>query len=267
VTETPPRAALARILAHASSGLGKDGTPKPSLVVRRHAPVQRIILIVVIALIGLFTLYVIYELGRYNAGYDRLAVAQQRTEQEVQIERLEKTNHELRTKLAELDTIRIGRAREQAEVARTIGDLQAQVARESQQLAFFKGLVSQGAAEIGVKIEQVRISSGHKAGQFMIHLALVRSGRADNIVSGTLGLVVDGSSPGKSADTPLDLTMLTLGKQRELPFNFRFYQNFDQEITLPAGFKPEHLAVEVHSTRKDVAPLVQTVIWSPEPAP
>jgi hypothetical protein len=258
---------LAKMLAHASSGLSKDGTPKPSLVVRRHTPIRRIILMAAVALIGLFTLYVIYELGRYNAGYDRLAVAQQHTEQEVQIERLEKTNHELRTKLAELDTIRIGRSREQAEVARTIGDLQAQVARESQELAFYRGVVSQGAAEIGVKIGQVRVSTGHKAGQFTVHLALLRSGRPDSVVTGTLTLIVDGSSGGKSDDTPLELATLTLGKQRELPFNFRFYQNFDQEIVIPAGFKPEHLAVEVHSSRKDVAPLVQSFMWSPEPAP
>jgi hypothetical protein len=234
--------------------------------VRRHAPTRRIILISTVVLMGLFTLYVVYELGRYNAGYDRLAVAQQRTEQEVEIERLQKTNHELRTKLAELDTIRIGRAREQAEVARTIGDLQAQVARESQELAFYRGVVTQGAAEIGVKVGQVRVSAGHKPGQFMVHLALVRSGRPDSVVTGTLGVIVDGGTAEKS-DEPLDLPALTQGKLRELTFNFRFYQNFDQEIMIPAGFKPEHLAVEVHSSRKDVAPLVQDFLWSPEPAP
>ena len=91
-------------------------------------------------------------------------MAQQRTEQEVEIEHLEKTNHELRTKLAELDTIRVGRSREQAEVARTIGDLQAQVARESQELAFYRGVVTQGAAEIGVKLGQVRLCSWPQAG-------------------------------------------------------------------------------------------------------
>jgi hypothetical protein len=246
--------------------LGKDGRPKPSLVVRKHTPIRRIVLIVAIVLLGLLAFYAIYELGRYDAGYDRLAVAQQRTELEVAIERLEKTNHELRTKLAELDTIRIGRGREQAEVARTIGDLQAQVARESQELAFYRGVVTQGAAEIGVKIGQVRISSGRKPGQFTLHLSLVRSGRPDSVVTGTLGLVVDGGTGDKS-DTPLDLPALTQGKLHELPFNFRFYQNFDQEIVIPAGFKPEHLAVEVHSNRKDVAPLVQTMIWSPVPAP
>ena len=245
--------------------LGKDAAPKPSLVVRTHAPKRRIIFIAAVALLGLFAAYVVYELGRYNAGYDRLAVAQERTELEVAIEHLEKTNHELRTKLAELDTIRVGRSREQAEVARTIGDLQAQVARESQELAFYRGVVTQGAAEIGVKIGQVRISPGHKGGQFIVHLALLRSGRPDSTVAGTIGLIVDGGT-GSASDAPLDLPALTAGKLHELPFNFRFYQNFDQEIALPAGFKPEHLAVEVHSSRKDIAPLVQTFQWSLEPA-
>jgi hypothetical protein len=254
------------VLAQRSLGRSKDGRPGPSLVVRKHAPIRRIVLIAVVALLILFALYVIYELGRYDAGYDRLAVAQQRTELEVAIERLEKTNHELRTKLAELDTIRIGRAREQAEVARTIGDLQAQVARESQELAFYRGVVTQGAAEIGVKLGQVRVSSGRKPGQFTLHLSLVRSGRPDSVVTGTVGLVVDGGTGDKS-DTPLDLPALTQGKVHELTFNFRFYQNLDQEILVPAGFKPEHLAVEVHSSRKDVAPLVQTFMWNPEPTP
>ena len=244
---------------------GKDGIP--SLVVRTHAPIRRIVAAAVTALLGLFALYVIYELGRYNAGYDRMAAAQQRTELEVQIEHLEKANHELRTKLAELDTIRVGRSREQAEIARTIGDLQAQVARESQELAFYRGVVTQGTAEIGVKVGQVRISAGRKPGQFTVHLALVRSGRPDNVVTGALGFTVDGESGGGRSDTPLDLSALTSGKLRELPFNFRFYQNFDQEIVVPAGFKPEHLAIEVHSSRKDVAPLVQTILWNPEPAP
>ena len=239
---------------------------RPSLVVRAHTPVRRIVMIAAVTLVGLFALYVIYELGRYDAGYDRLAAAQERTEQEVQIEHLEKANHDLRTKLAELDTIRVGRAREQAEVARNIGDLQAQVARQSQELAFYRGVVTQGAAEMGVKIGEVRVSTGRKPGQFTVHLALVRSGKVDNTVSGTLALTVDGESNGKS-DTPLDLPVLTPGKLPELPFNFRFYQNFDQEILIPAGFKPEHLAIEVHSSRKDAAPVVQTFLWNPEPAP
>jgi hypothetical protein len=112
----------------------------------------------------------------------------------------------------------------------------------------------------------VRIAAGRKPGQFVVHLALVRSGRPDNVVTGILGLTVDGQSAEKTTTT-LDLAALTPGTGRELPFNFRFYENFDQEITIPAGFKPEHLGVEVRSSRKDVAPLVQTFLWSLEASP
>ena len=87
-------------------------------------------------------------------------MAQQRTELEVKIEHLEKDNREMRTQLAELDTFRVGRLHEQQEVSRAMGELQAQVAQQSQELNFYRGVVAQGAVSIGVKIEQLRITAG-----------------------------------------------------------------------------------------------------------
>jgi Family of unknown function (DUF6776) len=234
---------------------------RPSLVIRTHSPQRRLILLgVVVVLVGL-AMYIIYELGRFNAGYDRLEAAQQRTELEVEIERLGRSNHELRTQLAELDTIRIGRAREQAEVTRTIGDLQAQVARQTQELAFYRGIVAQSATAVGVKVQQVHITAGNKAQKFAVHIALVRSVRPDAVAVGAVGLSIDGmTSDGKS--TTLDLTALTPAKQKELPFNFRYFENLDQDVALPAGFKPEKLAIEVRSNKKDVAPSSQSFLWT-----
>src|SRR3569832_74051 len=158
---------------------------RPNLVIRSHSPTRRLVLIGVIVLIAALALYIVYEYGRFNAGYDRLAAAQQRTELEVEIERLNKSNRELRTHLAQLDTISNGRAREQAEVTRTISDLQAQVAKQSQELAFYRGSVAQGAAAVGVKVQQVHITTGTKAQHFMMHIALMRSVRPDNVAVGS----------------------------------------------------------------------------------
>ena len=232
---------------------------RPNLVIRTHSPARRLIIIGVITLIAAFALYIVYELGRFNAGYDRLEVAQQRTELEVEIERLGKSNRELRTQLAELDTIRIGRAREQAEVTRTIGDLQATVARQTQELAFYRGIVAQGATAVGVKVQQVHIAAGAKPQHFLLHLALVRSVRPDSVAVGSIALSVDGSTAdGK----PLTLDLPALAKQKELPFNFRYFENLDQDVVLPAGFKPEKVGVEVRSNKKDVAPASQSFPWS-----
>jgi hypothetical protein len=235
------------------------------LVVRRYAPALRLATLITALLIGLFTSYVVYELGRYHAGFDRQAEALKRSELEVQIERLEKSNREMRTRLAEADTIRMGRAREQSEVAKALGDLQAQVARQSQELAFYRGVVAQGAAAIGVKVEQLRITVGPKPTTYVVHLALVRSGRADSMASGTVLLSLDGTADGSAKS--LDFPALTAGKVHELRYNFRYLQNLDQEISVPVAFKPGQLEVEVQSSRHDVAPASQTFLWTVEPSP
>jgi hypothetical protein len=242
---------------------GKNGGR--SLVVRQRTSVLQTAVLIAGVLIGLFALYVVYELGRYNAGYDRQAVAQQRTGLEVQIEHLEKANREMRTRLAELDTIRVGRGREQAEVARTMGDLQAQVARQSQELAFYRGVVAQGAATVGVKIEQLRITAGQRPETYTVHMSLVRSGRADAPATGSVQLSLDGTA-AEGART-LDLATLTAGRQRELRYNFQYLESFNQELTVPLSFKPERLNVEVRSGRHEVAPLSQTFLWSVEASP
>jgi hypothetical protein len=237
---------------------------KPSVVIRTQRPLRRLLLWGALPPIAAFALYVVYELGRYDAGYDRLAVAQQRTELQVQIEHLEKSNRELRTHLAELDTIRIGRAREQAEVSRTIGELQAQVARQTQELAFYRGIVAQGTPAVGAKIQQVRITRGPKAGQFVLHLALVRSVRPDSVAVGAVGVSVEGQSNGAAAT--VDLSTLTAGKVHELPYSFRYFENFDQVVALPAGLKPDRVSIEVRSSHKDVPPVTQTFPWSVDAA-
>jgi hypothetical protein len=254
--------ALSALLARAARLTRTDRAP---LVVRRSAPAVRSALFVATLLIGAFAFYVVYELGRYDAGFDRQAVAQQRTELEVKIEHLEKENRRLNTQLAETDTIRLGRAREQAEVARVIGDLQAQVARQSQELAFYRGVVGQSAAALGIRIEQLRITPGEHPATFVVHLSLVRSGRPDKDASGTVHLSLDGSTDG--AAKTLDLAALTGGRLRELRYNFRYLQNFDQELSVPLAFRPEQLAVEVQSSRGELAPLSQTFLWTVETSP
>jgi hypothetical protein len=221
---------------------------------------NRIVLYVVLTFFAFLVLYVVYELGRYNGSYDHLAVSQERSEYEAQIERLEAANRQLRTQLAELDTIKVGHQREQAEVARTIGDLQAQVARESQELAFYRGVMAKAPIELGVRLGEVRVTRSKRPGSFIVHVSLLRSGRPDNTVSGTLTLHVD-----SDAGTVMDLQQLTGGKLKDLPFDFRYYKTIDQEVILPDGFKPQHLGIDLRSSQRDAPPLTQTMVWNVVP--
>ena len=112
---------------------------------------------------------------------------------------------------------------------------------------------------------QLRITAGARPATFIVHMSLVRSGRADSAASGTVHLSLAGSTDGSARS--LDLASLSGGRVRELRYDFRYLQNFDQELSVPLAFKPEQLVVEVQSSRHDVAPLSQTFLWTIEASP
>jgi hypothetical protein len=166
--------------------------------------------------------------------------------------------------LAAAEEARVGDVREHAEVARTIGELQAQVARQQQDVDFYRGLVAQpgqGAAE-AVRVQQFRITPLAEAQKFSLRFSLSRLQRPEEAINGTLGITVDGTRDGGALS--LELPEL-IGAKRELPFNFRYYQTIEQPITLPEDFKPDRVTIEVRPGRKGLAPYRRTFVWSAEP--
>ncbi|MGH8300408.1 MAG: DUF6776 family protein [Steroidobacteraceae bacterium] len=236
-------------------------TGQLDLVIRPHAPVRRTILTIGLAILGIVGLAAAFEFGQYRAGYNVAAAIQERTQLESSIRHLEDTDSKLQARVIQLETMTAGHSREDQVVARTIGDLQAQVARQTEELAFYRAVVAEGAPAIGVRIGTVRLATSKPPGHFLVHVSLVRAGKTDGMTSGSVSLAVDGQEPtGKPAT--LDSHSLAAGGPADVSYDFRYYQELDQTVTLPPGFRPEHLTVQVSSGREDVAPLTQTFPWS-----
>jgi hypothetical protein len=51
-----------------------------------------------------------------------------------------------------------------------------------------------------------------------------------------------------------------------LSYRFQYFENLEVELTLPAGFSPERVVIEVRSATRNVPPVTQTLLWSVEPA-
>lgn len=234
----------------------------PKVVLRTYAPTRRRWVAVVLALLGIFALYVAYEYGRFDGGYDRLTTSQREAEHRIEVGRLEAQNRELRIKVAEFETTAAGRANERAEVARAIGELQERVARQAQELAFYEGIVVQGGNAPEVKVQQLRISATDEPRKFRLRITLVQPVRPDRTVTGVVAVRVDGEREG--GPITLDLAGLTDGALGEIPYSFRYFANIDPEVTLPEGFSPAHVQVEVRSNRKGISPATQTLDWSVE---
>ena len=234
------------------------------LVVRTYAPARRWIVLSLLLLLCGLALYVAFELGRYLAGYDAMRAAAEREALQAQIERLQRTEREMRVQVTAAEEARVAQVRERSEVARTIGELQAQVERQQQDVEFYRGLVTQprspDAAVVGV--QQFHIAALQGSQQFALRFSLSRLLRPGQPTTGSLGITLDGTRDGAPMST--DLAALTGGKG-ELAFNFRYTTSIEQPITLPADFKPDRVTIEVRPERKGMATYRQTFVWNVDP--
>lgn len=235
------------------------------LVVRTYAPARRWIVVSILVLLSGLALYVMFELGRYKAGYDALQAAAQRDGLQQQIAKLERAQRELHVQLAAAEQARLAEGQERAEVTRTIGELQAQVARDQQEMGFYRGLMAQPGqpAADAVRVQQFRISTMPGEQHYSLRFSLSRTQRPEEAVNGTIAITVDGTREGAPASA--DLAALTGGKS-ELPFNFRYFAAIEQPVTLPGDFRPDHVTIEVRPGRKGVATYRQTFVWYADPS-
>jgi uncharacterized FlaG/YvyC family protein len=233
-------------------------TPTTLVIRTQHPRLRRVWWGLAIALAPL-GLYLTYELGRFDGGYDRISAGQERREQEVATERLEKANAELRGKLAEFETGRVSQQQEREELARTVTDLQTQVARQQQDLQFYRGIVSQTVGAPNVKVQRFQIVNGSAARRFKLRLVLVQA-RTESVASGTVALAVEGSERGKAVT--YNLPRLTADARAQVPFSFRYFQDLDQEIVLPEGFQPARVNVEVRASGRASSPATQSFNWA-----
>lgn len=233
--------------------------PSPQLIVREPMPWRQRVLLAALGLTLLVGFFGAFEYGRSRAGYDFWGGVAERREFSARIDTLERENKELRNKLAAAETERLSLNRERAEVARNIGELQAQVSRQEQQLAFYKGIVTQGANPAEVRIQRIRVEPGAGAGRFRLKIALVRPVQSDSLASGTAVVQVDGQQNG--LPVRLELRQMTDPPVTSLQYSFRYVENLDTDLTLPIDFRPERVTVELRSSKKGADPLVQTQVW------
>lgn len=236
------------------------------LIVRAYAPVRRRLLLALLVAAALLALCLVYELGRYQAGQAARRANAQRDALMQQIQQLQDTQRQLRVQLAAADEGRVAQLRERAEVAKTIGDLQAQVARQQQQVEFYRGMMPQTGvdATTTVRVQQFHIAALKGAQQYALRFVLNRLVKPEETFSGTVGITIDGTRKASAAS--LNLGTLSGGKRAVLPVSFRYYSQIEQDITLPADFKPERVTLEVRPARAGMAPYRQTFAWNVEPA-
>src|SRR5450631_3145746 len=228
------------------------------LVVRSYAPKRRAVLLAAAALLAVVVFYGAFELGRYDAGFRVVDSVRGALSASARIRALDAEIERQREQLAAADVARRVDREGYKQVERSLGDMQSQIARLTQDLSFYRGLV-QPDSLVHVKVQQMQIVPSTAANQFRLKFVLMQTGKPDNNVNGNAFVSIDGLLRGK----PVILSFAEVSPNRRpaLAYSFRYFQNYDESVQLPVGFQPTRIGVEIHTARDAAHGFRQAFVW------
>lgn len=231
-------------------------------IVRYRPPWQRRLFIVGAVLGAALILYAMYEWGRFAGGYSKFAEIQRRRELAAQIEALQDANEKLRADIATAELARNVDRKTYADVKTSLADLQGQVLKHREELTFYRGIVSPEDGIGGLRVQSFHVLPGAAEHQYRLQLVLVQSMRQDAAAAGSVGIHIEGVRDNKPEQLPLSQVGGATRADGLVAFQFRYFQELEQDIVLPPDFEPRAVTVEVRSGR--LAPVRESYPWQVE---
>ena len=215
---------------------------------------------VTVAVALLFGAYLIFEFGRIQANYNIVDATTARQALVIESKGLEDEIVALKQEIALLETHRdIDREAYQV-VEANLGDLQRKIQEQREAIAFYRGIVSPADGGRGLRVQDLKLTKGKDEGQYHVRLVLVQVMQHDRSVKGEVDFSIEGAQDGVNMTYALE-QLLPTDADSNWAFSFRYFQDFDRELVLPAGFTPERVNIEVISRTKSIASVKQSFLW------
>ena len=204
--------------------------------------------------------YLSFEYGRIQADFNVVDALDERRDFKDRIEDLEDEIVNLKQEIEVQKTHREVEKAAYAEIEGSLGKLEAKIQEQRDAIAFYRGIISPADGGRGLRVQDLKLSKGKQEREYNLRLVLVQVMQHDRRVKGEVDFSLEGSQDGNSITYKLE-QLLPPDADSNWPFAFRYFQDFDRQLVLPAGFTPERINIEVQSRTKSVASVKQSFLW------
>lgn len=207
--------------------------------------------------VALYAGWWLYDLGKVHGVIELKSMRTQYAVQEKLTGKLTKDNKQLRERVAILE--RSSQIDQQAaqDVKADLGQLEMELQAAREEIEFYRGIVAPGDVQSGLRIHRFSLESGTGAGEYHYDLVLTQLKRNDRLVTGVVDWKIAGLMFGEPGE--LALAGVTNPAVKQLKFRFRYFQELAGKITLPDGFEPEQVILNVVPEGKGKPPPVRQV--------
>ena len=227
-------------------------------VIRQHRPVRDLIIAGVAVLAIGASAYALYMNASAWAQEELSVLSEERDERMITVEALREGNTALRERVAILERAQQVEGKAYEDVDVHLRGLQDEVLALKEEIAFYRGIVSAGK-EKGLKIQTFVVDKESSSGAYRFQLVLTQHLKRVRMISGTVKLNIVDEQNGK----PRRLMLSNMSGQQanSLKFEFKFFQRIEGRFTLPDGFKPDRLQIQVVSRGKRPASVEKSFEW------
>ena len=219
---------------------------------------------IVVMVLGAFVIagswYLAFELGRYRSAYSVLDQRRERAAAAEQLAAEQAENEELRRQLAIVETASDIDAETYAQVKANLGELQAQIQAQEEELVFYRGIVSPQDRVAGLRIQSLEVLPSDGEGRYLLRLLLVQAIVHSRRVSGTVKLQLEGVRDGQTVSFDV-AELVAEGAPYDMAYEFRYFQGLEADLTLPFGFEPQRVTVEIWPNEARAERINQTFDW------
>lgn len=233
----------------------------PKLVLKNVSSTRNRIIgvMVVIAVFGAG--YLLYEMGRIHAGYNRFAADAELQRRQDRIDSLEKDNRALDEQRIQLQTLSKTEQETYREVSGTLRELQAKIQEQREAIAFYRGIISPDESESGLRIQDIQVLRGSGEASYRLRMVIVQVKQHHRQVYGKVQISIDGAMDGEVVSLPL-ARLLPDGGTTRWNYGFRYFEDFERELIMPEGFRPQKINVELKPSGAGNKGIKQTFDWS-----
>jgi hypothetical protein len=159
------------------------------------------------------------------------------------VDALDETIDSQRREIAALEIGRRVDREAQLEVQRMLGELQSQVARQNQDLEFYRAVLAKEFGAGAARLQSVAIRRAPGDGGFVVEIAIVRPSARDRPIQGAVRLGLSGTRAGALVELPM--RELTVGRQRQVLFSIRNFETVRLPVVVPHDVRPGALTIEL----------------------
>ena len=229
------------------------------VVKRRYSSRVKLFIAGFIAVVLIVGSGAIYNHGLSMAGFDKMSAYERQVGLKGELNRLKDENQELRESLA-----RAQRALQMDQIAyqeldQSLKDSAKEIVKLREELTFYRNIISPANKVSGLQIQGLHIErqgTDPARNEYRYKLVLVQALKHDRQIYGRAKLDITGMLAG--AEITLSYPSTT---EKPIALNFKYFQDAEGVLTLPANFKPLRIKVSVTTTGNDALTIDQLYAW------